>query len=109
MSPSSSLVTLKTPYRDATAALSVFLTVRRAEGVSPATLENYRYTVGLLLKEHPDFLGRPREALLAFVSGADNDWTRFTRLKVLRVFGSFLVEEGILDADPSRGIKAPMP
>lgn len=109
MSPSSSLVTLKTPYRDATAALDAFLAIRKAEGVSPSTLGNYRHTVGLILREHPDFLERPREALLAFVSDADNDWTRFTRLKVLKVFGAFLVEEEILDADPARGIKAPMP
>jgi len=94
---------------DAQEALNVFLSIRKAEGLSPATMEGHRYILGLFLREHPDFLRNPRSAVLSFISEPENAWTRFTRGKVLRVFGKFLVEEGILNDSPMRGIKTPMP
>ena len=105
----STVTHLKTPYRDAKSAMQAFIAIKKAEGSSPVTIKNYEVIIGLFLREHPEFLKAPREALLAFVSEPENRWSRFTRLKTIKVFGLFLVEEGLLEQNPSRGIKAPMP
>ena len=101
--------TLNTPYRDAHAALDAFLAIRKAEGLSSYTLDNYRHTVTMFLREFPEFLQNPRAAILPFISEPEKEWSRFTRIKVLKVFCSFLVEEGVLEDSPMKNIKCSMP
>lgn len=103
------VTTLNTPYRDAHAALDALCSIRKAEGLSPATIASYRNIVAPFLREHPDFLQSPRAAILPFISEPEKEWSRFTRIKVLKVFCSFLVEEGILEDSPMKNIKCSMP
>jgi site-specific recombinase XerC len=101
--------TLRTPYRNALSAFDVFSSIRKAEGLSPVTLTTYRSIVIPFLKAYPSFLENPRECIIRFVSEPENPWSRFSRIKVLKVFCRFLVEEGILEENPTKGIKTVMP
>ena len=98
-----------TEYKKAIAALNLFCSIRKAEGASCITLENYDSIITPLIKKFPLFLKEPRQAIVEYVSEPENQWTRFTRIKVLKVFCKFLVEEGLLVKNPMRGIKNPMP
>lgn len=100
---------LLTPLKNATTAFEMFCSIRKAEGASPCTIENYKTVVVPFLREYPNFLESPRERILSFISEPTNEWSRFTRVKVLKVFCKFLVEDGILTKDPTKGIKLSMP
>lgn len=100
---------LETPLKSATSALETFISLRKAEGASPATIANYRNVILPFLRDYPEFLSHPRESILAFISEPENKWSRFTRLKVLKVFCQFLVEEGMLEKNPAQGIKMSIP
>lgn len=101
--------TTPTEYKKAIAALNLFCSIRKAEGASPATLESYESIITPLIRKFPLFLKEPRQAVIEYISEPENQWTRFTRTKVLKVFCKFLVEEGLLAKNPMRGIKNPMP
>ena len=103
------IATLNTTYRDAHAALDALCSIRKAEGLAPNTIRLYRYIIQPFLREHPDFLQSPRAAILPFISEPEKEWSRFTRIKVLKVFCSFLVEEGVLEGSPMKNIKCSMP
>jgi len=103
------IATLNTPYRDAHSALDALCSIRKAEGLSPNTIAQYRNILQPFLREHPDFLQNPRAAILPFISEPEKAWSRFTRIKVLKVFCRFLVEEGIFPESPMRNIKISMP
>jgi len=87
----------------------MFLSVRKAEGLAKNTIDNYRHIIAPFLREHPRFLENPRPAVLSFVSEPEKEWSRFTRIKVMRVFCSFLVAEGVLDKNPMENIKCRLP
>lgn len=100
---------LETPLQGVSSEFETFIAIRKAEGASPATIENYKAFVYPFLRDYPEFLSHPRESILAFISEPENKWSRFTRLKVLKVFCQFLVEEGMLEKNPAQGIKMSMP
>ena len=101
------IATLNTPYRDAHAALDALCAIRKAEGLAPNTISLYRNILQPFLREHPDFLQNPRAAILPFISEPEKAWSRFTRIKVLKVFCSFLVEEGVLEDSPMKNCGVP--
>lgn len=103
------IATLNTPYRDAHAALDALCAIRKAEGLSPNTIALYRNILQPFLREYPEFLQNPRAAILPFISEPEKEWSRFTRIKVLKVFCRFLVEEGIFEDTPMKNIKCSMP
>jgi len=103
------VATLNTPYRDAHSALDAMCSIRKAEGLAPATIANYRSIITPFLREYPGFLSNPRAAILPFISEPEKEWSRFTRIKVLKVFCSFLVEEGVFQDTPMKNIKCVMP
>lgn len=103
------VTTLNTPYRNAVSALEAMCAMRKAEGLAPATISSYRNIIAPFLREYPDFLSNPRAAILSFVSEPENEWSRFTRIKVLKVFCKFLVEEGVFQDTPMKNIKCSMP
>lgn len=103
------VATLNTPYRDAHAALDAMCSIRKAEGLAPATIASYRNIITPFLRGYPGFLQNPRAAILPFISEPEKEWSRFTRIKVLKVFCSFLVEEGVFQETPMKGIKCSMP
>ncbi len=103
------IATLNTPYRDAHAALDALCSIRKAEGLAPSTISLYRNILQPFLRQYPDFLKNPRAAILPFISEPEKAWSRFTRIKTLKVFCNFLVEEGVLDDTPMKNIKCSMP
>ena len=103
------VATLNTPYRDAVSALEAMCAIRKAEGLAPATIAGYRNIITPFLRNYPGFLSNPRAAILPFISEPEKEWSRFTRIKVLKVFCSFLVEEGVFDQTPMKNIKCVMP
>ena len=100
---------LETPLQNASSAFETFIAIRKAEGASPTTIENYKSVVHPFLRDYPEFIINPRDCLLAFISEPKNEWSRFTRIKVLKVYCRFMTEEGILAKDPTKGIKVSMP
>ena len=100
---------INTPFKNAHTSFEMFCSVRTAEGASPATIANYKANIYPFLRDYPDFLNDPRVSILSFVSEPSNQWSRFTRVKILKVFCKFLIEEGVLEKDPTRGIKTKMP
>lgn len=102
-------IPISTPFKDAHSAFELFCSIRKAEGASFHTIDSYKTIIKPFLREFPEFLKDPRLSILSYISEPKNEWSRFTRIKVLKVFCKFLVVEGILDSDPTRGIKVPMP
>lgn len=100
---------INTPYQNAMSAFEAFCAIRRAEGLSPATIANYRNIILPFLRENPTFLEAPRAAILPFISAPEKAWSRHTRIKVLKVFCTFLVEEGLLPETPMGNVKNSMP
>lgn len=100
---------LETPLQSVSSEFETFIAIRKAEGASPATIANYRNVILPFLRDYPEFLSHPRESILAFISEPENKWSRFTRLKVLKVFCEFLLDEKLLERNPTKGIKMSMP
>ena len=103
------VATLNTPYRDAVSALEAMCAIRKAEGLAPATIASYRNIITPFLRDYPGFLQNPRAAILPFISEPEKEWSRFTRIKVLKVFCAFLVDEGVFQETPMKNIKCSMP
>ena len=103
------VATLNTPYRDAVSALDAMCSIRKAEGLAPATIASYRNIITPFLRDYPGFLQNPRAAILPFISEPEKEWSRFTRIKVLKVFCKFLVDEGVFQDTPMKNIKCSMP
>ena len=51
---------LETPLKSATSALETFISLRKAEGASPATIANYRNVILPFLRDYPEFLSHLR-------------------------------------------------
>ncbi len=89
--------------------LRTFLLLRKADGAAPATLSNYRYTLAPFLREHPGFFGDPLTAISEYLQESKKEWTRHTRAKCLKVFCTYLEEEGVFSKNPMARIKVSMP
>lgn len=91
--------------------LKAFLTYKAAEGIAPRTQKDYRYHVTLFFTRYPDAWGDEaalRQAVLEYLAesaklAAD---TYNTRRKCLHAFFRWCIGEGILQADPTEGLKA---
>lgn len=89
--------------------LESFLAFRQAQGLRKATLDLDVAILSPFIRDNPDLFDRPRQAALEYLAASKTEWTRQTRLKVLRVFFNFLLGEEILVQDPLRGIRGTMP
>jgi len=98
-----------TPLKSAHDSFETLLAIRKAEGFSPETISNYKSVIIPFLRDYPEFLSNPRASVLSYVSQPENQWTRFSRVKVMKVFCKFLVEEEVLAKDPLKGVKSAMP
>ena len=54
---------------------TLFLTFKRAQGVAPRTIGDYKKTLGLYFKRHPDGLEFPRERTQEFLGSYENPCT----------------------------------
>lgn len=100
---------VRTPFSTVMDHLKTFLLIKKADGISHATLESYRHQLMPFLREHPEFLEDPRSAISEFLGSTENEWSRHTRAKHLKVFCAYLVEEGVFPKTPMKGIRVSMP
>jgi len=92
-------------------ALEAFIFLKKANGISPRTIKDYRYHVALFFSEcpqawSPQDANKTRMAVLSFL-GQDNiaPATFNIRLRYLKSFFSWLVNEGAYTGNPLEGIK----
>ncbi len=90
-------------------ALESFLSFRQAQGLRKATLALDEAILRPFTRDNPDLLSQPRQAALEYLASSNTEWTRQTRLKVLKVFFRFLQEEGVIEGEPMRGLKGSTP
>ncbi len=92
-------------------AVEEYLAFRRGSGLSPATLDLDRFTLIPFARDYPEWTADLRSAAVAYLDDAARPWTRATRLRVLRSFVGFLIEEEFLPegSDPLKGVRAPIP
>ncbi len=90
-------------------ALEAFMAFRQAQGLRKATLDLDGAILSPFIRDNPDLFDRPRLAALEYLAASKTEWTRQTRLKVLRVFFGYLLDEEILTQDPLRGIRGTVP
>lgn len=89
--------------------LESFLAFRQAQGLRKATLDLDVAILSPFVRENADLFSQARPAALEYLAASKTEWTRQTRLKVLRVFFGYLLDEEILSQDPLRGIRGTAP
>ena len=104
-----SVASLRANTQTPKSILEGYLRFRRAMGAKAPTMEQHTVILGKFFRDYPDALESPRECALSFIGGDIAPWTRNTRLKVLRVFFGYLLDEGMIHGEPLRGLRAPMP
>lgn len=89
----------------------LFLTYKRASGLSPRTQNDYRKTLSLFFSRHPDALDYPRERTMEFLSGYENPSTYNLHFAYLKVFWDWTAREGYFRGDrhPLDGLKKRKP
>lgn len=90
-------------------ALEAFLSFRQAQGLRKATLDLDVAILSPFIRDNPELFDQPRQAALEYLAVSKTEWTRQTRLKVLKVFFGYLLVEEILTHDPLRGIRGTTP
>ncbi len=90
-------------------ALEAFMAFRQAQGLRKATLDLDGAILSPFIRDNPDLFDRPRQAALKYLAASKTEWTRQTRLKVLKVFFGYLLDEEIFTQDPLRGIRGSVP
>ncbi len=87
--------------------IPAFLIFKKASGISPNTLKDYRRTLNLFFSRHPDGLCKPRESTLAFLSQYENAYTYNQKFAYLKVFWDWTLSEGYFrgGVHPLHGLK----
>ncbi|KXG73767.1 Tyrosine recombinase XerC [Fervidicola ferrireducens] len=101
------LVRFKQSIPDLKHVLEEFLLARQADGLSRRTLEDYRWHVGKFLESSGDLSDYEaiRKAVLHYFSRLCSPGYRNIKLKYLRAFFNWCVQEGYLPANPTAGLK----
>jgi len=101
------IVKLNKKNVDLTKALEEFLLVRQADGIAKRTLEDYRWHVEKFIKSFSDLSNYEdiHKAVLHYFSEPCSSGYRNIKLKYLRGFFNWCVQEGYLPANPTTGIK----
>lgn len=91
--------------------LPSFLMFKKASGVSPRTLEDYKTILRIFFKRHPDGLDNPRAATMEFLAAYDNPSSYNIRFAYLKILWDWMSSEGLLrgDARPMRGLSKRKP
>lgn len=89
----------------------LFLTFKRASGLSPRTQNDYRKTLSLFFYRFPDALDLPRERTMEFLSSYENPSTYNIHFAYLKVFWDWTAREGYFRGDrhPLDGLKKRKP
>ena len=89
---------------------TLFLTFKRAQGVAPRTIGDYKKTLGLYFKRHPDGLEFPRERTQEFLGSYENPCTFNLYFAMLKVFWDWTLAEGfIFGRHPLSGLRKRKP
>lgn len=101
------LVKLKQSAVDIKQTLEEFLLVRQANGLSKRTLEDYRWHIEKFLEfsSSPSNYEAVQKAVLRFFSQPCSPGYRNIKLKYLRAFFNWCVQEGYLPANPTAKIR----
>ena len=92
-------------------ALEAFIFLKKANGISPRTIKDYRYHVALFFSEcpqawDPQDANKTRMAVLSYLGQDDIAPATFNiRLRYLKSFFSWLVNEGAYTKNPLEGIR----
>ena len=84
-----------------------FLVFKQATGISPRTAKDYEKTLKLFARKHPDFMDKPRERTLEFLTACKAPASFNIRHAYLKCFFDWLVLEGYYrgNVHPLAGIK----
>lgn len=108
-----SVVPIRKEFRNLQPAdvVPLFLMFKKASGLSPRTLSDYRKTLDLFFRRYPDGLDFPRERTMAFLAGYQNPSSYNIRFAYLKCFWDWTIEEGIFRGDrhPLAGLKKRRP
>lgn len=100
---------LKDFQTDLTQVLSLFLDFKRAEGVSPRTVQEYDENVRRFFRLYPEAAKEPveaRQAMLSYLAEAKNPYTYNLRLTYLNAFYTWAENEEFWPGpNPCRGFK----
>lgn len=89
----------------------LFLTFKRASGLSTRTQNDYRKTLSLFFSRFPDALDLPRERTMEFLSRYENPSTYNLHFAYLKVFWDWTAREGYFRGErhPLDGLKKRKP
>ena len=89
----------------------LFMLFKRAAGLAPSTLEDYKTTLGHFFSQHPDGLDFPRERTMEYLSGYENPCSYNVKYAYLKVFWDWTIVEGYYRGDrhPLDGLKKRRP
>ncbi|MGB9661291.1 MAG: tyrosine-type recombinase/integrase [Moorellaceae bacterium] len=92
---------------DLSQALEEFLLAKQADGIAPASLENYRFHVETFLKASPNLntYEALQKAVMRYFSQPCSPGYRNIRLRHLKAFFNWCVSQGYLPANPVAGIR----
>lgn len=108
-----SVVPIRKDYRNLQPEdiLPLFLSFKRATGISPRTQRDYQSILGNFFSRHPDALDHPRERTMEFLAAYENPNTYNIRFQNLKVFWDWTISEGYFKGDrhPLTGLKKRRP
>lgn len=89
----------------------LFLTFKRASGISPRTQKDYEKALSLFFSRFPDALDYPRERTMEFISAYENPSSYNLYFAYLKVFWDWTAREGYFRGDrhPLDGLKKRKP
>lgn len=88
-------------------AMNEFLYLKRAQGLAPRTILDYRNNISLLFRRYPDtWPDKVRDGVLQHMSDDIKPGTFNIRRKYLKVFFEWCIEEQLLQENPLRGISS---
>ncbi len=90
--------------------VKLFLTFKKAQGISPRTIRDYEKTLGLYFKRFPDGLIFPRERTQEFLGAYENPCSFNLRYSYLKCFWDWALDEGFISGrHPLSGLRKRKP
>lgn len=107
------VVPIRKEFRNLQSAdvVPLFLMFKKASGLSPRTLSDYRETLDLFFRRFPDGMDYPRERTQAFLGAYENPSSFNLRYAYLQNFWTWAIAEGYFRGDqhPMAGLKKRRP
>lgn len=88
-------------------AIKLFLVGKQAKGLSPHTLDHYRYRLGIFARHTPHLSTDPDSIALFLATIRGSQENRETYYRLLRNFYNVLVKKHLIESNPVLGVEAP--